>query len=343
MTVKKLIGFTSTLAVLGVLLLASPSAQAICANPVSFAQGTGGYGCGATGAAYCYIYSGGTADVTAIQGDFWSLTFGDPVVGAGSDDGNWVNGGVKTYQGPGWLTQYYAPPAAYGWNMQTNNQWAKDTAIDGCIEGQLPPGHTSEVMVAMWSDQASDGSTAFWGAIAVERVGAASPQFDFSTPGEQFTLVEVPNVSIVGSRIIDAANIEVDIQCPDLSPGFRSPDGTTALSEVVQGCAIFRQQLGEGAVGPGGAGSRDTDAGWTDLATVIPNGAVGSVTLSGCDVNSSNYLGIAVAFDSGFKTEFVGPNSNRVDCGPDIANPNPRFKIIDRDPKGKGRLGPKER
>jgi hypothetical protein len=296
-----------------------PSAQAACGVPISFNQG--GYACSGY---YCYIQSPGANDIGTLGADFWSLTTGSPALGGGDDDGSWENSG--------WLTRY---SPTYGIYMVPGANWAATSAIDGCIDNKIPAGKVTEVMVAAFSDQG--GANGFWAAAVAQRDRAASPQFNFGTFGTNIDLVAIPTPSIVGSRRIDANNIEVDISCPDLcaSGGFYG-DGSATCPEVVQGCQMFNQQLGLGDAGPG---PRDLASGWADTGTVIANGATGTVAIN-CAADSSNYLGVAVAFDSGFTSQFVGGNSNRVDCGPNAADPSPRFKLIDR--KG-GKVTPKDR
>lgn len=289
--------------------IAAPSAFAACGLAISFSQG--GYACGGY---YCYINSPGDNQIGTLGADFWSLNTGNPAAAAGDDDGTWAN--------DGWLTRY---GPAYGIYMIATSNWAGSPLIDGCIENKLPVGHSNEVMVAAFSDQG--GGQGFWAVSATERDRANSPQFNFSGGGNDINLVAIPTPAIVASRRIDANNIEVDIACPDLcAAGAFYSDGTTSCTEVVQGCQIFNQQLGVGAVGPN---DRAVGSGWVNTGTMIANGATGTVPIN-CAGDSSNYLGIGVAFDSGFTSQFVGGNSNRVDCGPNSADPSPRFKIIDR-------------
>jgi len=323
----KRLSILASIVALGVVALVLPApASASCGNPLTFNQG--GYVC--PGGYYCYILSGATGsdDIASLQADFWALGTGDPAVGSGDDDGSRANSD--------WLTRFGATYPIY---MRNTNNWSQPN-IDGCIENPAAPG--TEKMIALFSDQATDGSTSYWAVAGALRVPADSPQFNFkNNPASDIAMVEAPLVQIVASRKISDTVVEVDVACPNLSAGFYS-DGNVLFSEAVQGCAIFQQQLTVGSAGPTGAGSRAT-SNWTSIGTVA-SGSTGTVTLSGCNAvdNFSNYLAAGVAFDSGFTTNFVGANSNRVDCGPNVANPTPRFKIIDRDPKGKGRLQPKE-
>lgn len=310
---------------LGVVALLVPSnAFAACGVPISFNQG--GYAC--AGGFYCYVNSPGLNAINTLGADFWSLGTGNEAPGSGDDDGTWANSG--------WLTRY---SPAYGIYMVPGANWAATNQIDGCIDNKIPAGHPNEVMVAMFSDDDAGGGNGFWAAAAVERDRSASPQFNFSVGGNDINLVAIPKPSIVASRRIDANNIEVDISCPDLcaSGGFYS-DGTTLCTEVVLGCQVFNQQFG---LAGGPPGDRDRGAGWADTGVLINNGATGTVPIN-CGADSSNYLGVGVAFDSGFISDHISENSNRVDCGPNVADPTPRnFKLIDRD--GPGNVKPKKR
>lgn len=319
----KRLSILASIVALGVVALAVPTtASASCGTAIVFNQG--GYACGGY---YCYITSPGTDDIAAIQADFWSLGTGNPAVGLGDDDGSRAN--------DQWLTRY---SPAYGIYMIANNNWSQP-GIDGCIDNQGPV--ATQKMIAAFGDQDPSGNTAYWAVSGALRDPAAGAQFNFSgNPPANITLVEIPAVAIVGSTKVSDTQVDVDIQCPNLNAGGFYTDGNVLFSEAVQGCAIFQQQIaGIGAAAPSGPGSRSLGSGWSQIGT-IANGQVGTVTLSGCNAttDNSNYLGIAIQFDSGFTTQYVGPNSNRVECGPNVANPTPRFKIIDKEPKGKGQL-----
>ncbi len=324
---KRLSFFASILA-MGVLALAVPfAANASCTNALTFSQGPVGTYC--SPGYYCYILSPGLDDIATLQADFWSLNTGDPTVGLGDDDGSRANSD--------WLQRFQGNPI-YGIYMTKANNWSQP-GIDGCIENK--PARGEERMVALFGDTDAGGTTAYWAVSITQRDTAASPQFDFQgNPPAHIQLIEIPTPAIVASRKLSADVIEVDIQCPDLSAGFYT-DGNNVLSDVVQGCQIFQQQLALNSPGPAGAGSRDLANGWAAIGAAIPSGSVGTVTLGGCNATNdfSNYLGVGIALDSGFTTNFVGPNSNRVDCGPNVATPSPRFKLIDKEPKGKGRVG----
>lgn len=310
----------SMVMLVAVAALASSSAFAVCTNALTFNQG--GYACGGY---YCYIQceaGAGCGDTIAgIQADFWSLNTGNPAVLAGDDDGSRANSQ--------WLTRY---SPAYGMYMQIPNNWTQ-VGIDGCIEGKVPAGHANEVMVAMFSDVGAGGG--YFAAAAVERNSASSPQFNFSVGGNNITMRPIPSPFITATRRISSTQVEVDVNCPDLSGGFYS-DGTTSAGEVISGCQVYNSQAGLGAGAPASRNRGD----FADTGALVPSGGSGTATIN-CSGDTSNYVAFAVAYNSGFQSDFVSNVSGRVDCGPNVADPSPRFKLIDR--KDRPTLAPRAR
>lgn len=283
---------------------------------------------------YCYVRSPGLDTLASVDGVFWAFGFGDPADGPGNDSGGWPEN--EGNYAAGWLRCFTGACASYGKYM--TGVWNQDSRIDGCITGNVATGKSSEIMVTLFTDESSDGQTGYFAVGAAARDTTASPTYDYNFGGQHFDLVEIPKLSITGSSCspspTDCQTVSLQVTCNAAAGGFYS-DGSVTRGEVIQGCEVFSM-----IQTPRDLGAPDTRAAsaWTPTGTVIAEGGSGTVDLSCGTAESDAWIAAGIAFDSGYTTERVSANSTRVECGPNLATPNPKFKLIDRDQQGKGRL-----
>lgn len=201
-------------------ILISSAARATCTGPaIEFGQLS--MSCGA-GSSYCYVRSPGTNATDAIRGSFSSLGSGNPVVGAGNDSGAWLPHET-------WLVGYDS-------GSELTGTWGASGQIDGCIDGAIAPGETSEIMVVGLSDTDIFGSRAFFAAAAVARNRLASPQFDFAGGiARDIVMARIPPPRcLIGSTSAQFFRPSLS----DISPGFYT-DGSTNLDQVIVGYRIY--------------------------------------------------------------------------------------------------------
>ncbi len=325
-------GLARSLPLIGVVVLvvAWPSvANAICVTGIVYGQY--GYYCPyhPGGTNWCYTISPGINTPQSIVASYWAFTFGDPVVGAGDDNGDLQDDEPAAGNPTGWLRLYPGAPGPY-----LTGTWADDQQIDGCINDKFAPGKSFEIQLVAFSDVSADNSKAFF-AIAGARRDPAAPvaEINFSLMGVDIALVETPKPKIVNATCGapgDCSTVNVEVECPPLSGGFYT-DGTITASEAIRGCRIFKQIVTRGAAAPS---TRDRSA-WTDTAVLVSEGGTGTVGLN-CTNDSDAYLATAVEFDSGFMTAHVSANSTRIECGPNLAEPpDVNFKVVPRPDKPK--------
>ena len=266
------------------LLAAHRPASAICPVPLLFGQTEA-----SCGGAYCYVLAPDGSD--SIAGDFWSLTFGDPALERGSD-----NGAYRTEE---WCRpfgqRYYL---AGGWSQTPGGQ-------DGCINNEIPPGKSKEVMVASFGAEA--GGVGYAAVAAVQRDIAAGIEFQFSDLGEDIVLAPIPSPEIVSvSRSAGGLTVRV-------SQGLPAPaqtDGSTSTEELIRGYLIYGRVVPRRGTPPD---SRDRTT-WAPLSEVVPFTANADVEDPRCEGNVVLYLATAWAYDSGYESDFVSGNSQGIPC-----------------------------
>jgi hypothetical protein len=100
-----------------------------------------------------------------MTGAFWSLGYGNPAAGPGSDNGSWL-------PEERWLFWQETGSYLFG-------DW-RNPGVDGCIDGLIPPGESSEVMALALSDTDIFNQEGFFAAAAVARQPVHSPAYDFA-------------------------------------------------------------------------------------------------------------------------------------------------------------------
>lgn len=241
-----------------------------------------------------------------LDGDFWSLGAGDPLVGAGIDDGAFPafeNAGGYYYT-DGWLKSYA------GYASYIYSGWASDFRIDGCPD----PGGC---MAIQFSDQVDN-----IGYFAL-LTAASDTQGDFYfDPGGPIVLAEIPRPFVVGMNRPDAMSVEATV-----APMGSALDGIfadPACPEALIGSRIYSITIPNGALPPQ---DRNRAAGWQPETGVVPPDESAMVTGS-CVGDQDIYLTRSLVFESGFETAFVSENAIRLECGPNFTEiderPRPR-------------------
>jgi hypothetical protein len=273
---------------LGIVLLgfATPSVvHAVCSgSPPRFTQ------------YYSELVSAGNGTPQSIVGSFWALGFGNPGLNAGIDNGAFTDE-------DGWLQPY---PTA----LHILGDWSQSNAIDGCINGKIAPGKSSEIMVAEFSDRL-DFSSSLFAVAAVARNAFTFSQFDFDAGiGRDITLATVPKPTIVSSARSGTHSVQIVVRGPtasELTSGFYS-DGSVSLDEVIAGYRVYDQPWIVGTPIP----DVRREVGWTPVTGIVPIGELSTVTLD-CNV-FRQYLAVSLVFDSGFETPYVSQKSTEIQC-----------------------------
>lgn len=276
--------------------------HAACPGSTDFGQLT--YGCGG-GTAYCYVVSPGFNTPQSIATSFWSLRAGNSVVGTGTDNGSWAAAEAWLFASPfgAWL----------------GGSWIDSAEIDGCINGQIPPGKPAEIMVASFSDADVFGAHAYFAVAAVARHPSHTPQFDFAGGvGSDIRLKPIPRTHIQLFSPISPGAWRAFVNSPspaEVAGGVYS-DGSTALNEAVVGYRVYKRQPSDGR--PPTDRRRST---WTPVTGVVPSGQTATFDVT-CAGPSTTYYANSLVFDSGFETGYVSANGPPVklclNCGDDL-------------------------
>ena len=239
-----------------------------------------------------------TADFTGV---FWRLGSGDPIDGAGID-----NGGFPALDGPqgGWV--HYVP----SYPAYLYSHWAADSRIDGCIDGPAPP----HCMAIALGDQL--GGTGYF---ALLTAAAEAPlDFSFLQPGgAPIQLAPLPRPAVVASTLTpDGILLTV---LPELLPdeAFYLDATPACEAEAVTGYRIYRRTLAPGEpsdpersltaweLAGGGAGPGGAPLPLDVPAEILFDERCGTLVLA-----------LSLAFDSGFETPVVSADSVRIDPDP---------------------------
>ena len=268
------------------------AASAVCTgSPIEFGQ-TATTSCGS----YCYVVSPNGAGPQSLVGSFWTLGFGDPALGTGTDNGSFA-------KADGWVNSYFGGTTISG-------SWSQSSAIDGCIDGKIAPGKNAEIMVVEFSDRQSVIDSSSFAAAAVSRHASSSPQFDLALVGSHITLKSVPKPGIVSSAQVGPFSLQIGVRGPtesQLAPGFYS-DGSTELQEVISGYRVYGVSYGDESPQP----SVEREAGWAPLSGTVPIGEIADVTFECTRIKQ--YLAVSLVYDSGFESRYLSPRSTVINC-----------------------------
>jgi hypothetical protein len=178
--------------------------------------------------------------------------------------------------------------------------------IDGCIDGQIPAGKPSEIMVTSFSDADVYGTHGYFAVAAVQRHGFEYPQFDFAGGlGQDIELKPIPRPQLYLVTRTSPGAYAVQLRPPlsvNVAEGFFS-DGSTTLGDVVVGYKIYkRDQLDRRP-----PTDRHRNA-WTPVTDIVPLGQIATFTYT-CLGQLTTYLATSIVYENGFETSYVSANS----------------------------------
>jgi hypothetical protein len=265
---------------------------------------------------YCQLGDPGVG-VGSIKGKYWVIGAGiDDVhatcttAGTGTDNGNYDADGTCGNNVP-----WYAPaPDAQHLNISIGTDTGN---TDGC---PLP----GQNIAVMFSDTNAANTQAFFG-INIAQMNAAAVA-DMGLAGS-LTMQPLPKPTVAFvSKAGPTLTLNLNWTIP---PGMCiAPSGdSTSCGQVIQGWDIYKRE--DSKLAPVGDNSRARTS-WTLLQSV-GNVSAASVSFA-CTTTTNNVarLSLVPRLDSGFKPDFVGTGSTRVECDPTIADPSGKFKIIDK-------------
>jgi len=272
---------------------------------------------------YCQMTDPGVG-LGSIKGDYWVIGAGidDPpratctTAGTGKDSGNYEADGTCGTQG--WLAAAGTNAINIGINTDAGN-------TDGC------PLANEHVAVA-FSDvnSVANPTQAFFGVgiCSMESAGNCDMGLNGSIVMAQ---IPKPNVTFT-SKAGAALTMNVTVPplpasaCVDSTGSGHCPGG--AGVQVIQGWDVVRFERPRTDTTTDNNRAR---ASWIPVGSVGLSG--GPVTFTCTDtVNANARLGLVPRLDSGFKGDFVGTGSSRIECNPTLADPSTKYKIIDKKP-----------
>lgn len=306
---KKITTIAAGAALALLVFAAGTPAQAACGNAYAIAALDN---VAIEGALFPYAYSAIPMNTPNGTVDFWSVTSGDPAIGAGDD-----NGAFDPGLGGFGAVDFYGSNYNYTTYISTN--WAANATIDGCIDSQgLPDARITCVMV---NDSFED--VGYW-AIMGDQADAGG-NFNFGTG--PFTLVPVPKSPLV-STAKNGTGVDVSLNSPPVVGGVYGPNGNDCAPA---GYKVYALEVMEGGLPPAGR-SRSS---WTPLSATVPIGTPTTVTAA-CDSFPAVdlYVTSTLVFPSGFETNDVSANSVRISCGvaPTLAEPLDRPRVKPNQP-----------
>lgn len=309
-TMKKL-AITAVVALLA-LAVVQP-AHAACGTPFLVTQ-TGSV-TGPSGSVYVYDTQPGFSP--AGRGVFWSLGNGDPAPGPGNDNG--------TFGGQNWISGIRSgifPGGWYNYQQTLFTSWAANATIDGCI-GLDGPNACTCVLITDENTLTADGVMSLGSAL---RDGAGN-----YTIAGNLVMDSVPTPVITNSvRNGVGVDLQVMVPMPAANTTNLHPMCNCLAGATFDVYAIEQPRLT--AVAPS---ARDI-SGWTQISSSsTPLGATSAlgVVSSPCtgaqDANGDTDLWLAavINFDGasagGFPNTYVSTNSTKVECGVNLAEPEP--------------------
>lgn len=165
------------------------------------------------------------------------------------------------------------------------------------------------------------------GELAVARVAEFPAQglpFSFATVGGDMTLAATPSPRLT-NRVPNATGSSWTVVIDPMTTNFYS-DGSSTRDANVTGYQLVQQRRATGAAVDNNAGQ------WANVGTAV-SAAGGSVPVTvDCTAGDQVYLGVKVIFDGGaFASDVISGRAN-VTCDPNLADPDRKFKVIDRKP-----------
>jgi hypothetical protein len=273
-----------------------------------------------------------------IQGDFWILTYGDKAdTNGGIDNGTFLEDTYSTYYiSPyaGWVTA-----SAFFYPAAINSTWAANPGINGCPDNVV--NDADKCMAVMISDVTGVGPGGLQDRgyfVYMTDQADALGNYNFGlSGGASINLSPIPVPSITGSAADGTTAVNITVArpysgSPGTSDGFYI-DGACGIGDPI-GWKVRAQNVD--ATGGGGSNPPPTGRDIGDWAQV--SGGVNAFSVATDTVNVSCigdedvYLAYSICFDSGYEITFVGPNSPRVECGENLADPGDRPNVLQARP-----------
>ena len=272
------------------------------------------------------MYPGGNPPVTAaFSSVFWAMGTGNPVVGAGDDNGGFTD--------DNWFAYYALPAYGFYESGQIFTNWGAAAVIDGCLSNSGPttdPDPGLECTCMLLLDQ--DGTDGYYAMIS-NSTNAVSDTF-YTQPGSDgngnsgpIVMAPIPSPTINGATWRDPGsggdgNVEVNVTVAGnpgdyiLDPGVCGGCGPT-------GYKVMMLNTARGVPGPT---TREASA-WTE-APLVGGGLQGETALGAsvdvetvCGGDEWVYLATMLTFDSGYTADYVSGDSTIVECGSTLADP----------------------
>jgi hypothetical protein len=256
-----------------------------------------------------------------VQATFWALGTGNPIVGPGADAGSYT---VPAFP---WL-YFYAGYSNFA--AQINSGWGLSSFIDGCIQDNGPLACTCVLITdhdgadSYFALVSNAGAPGTWDTILTQ------PGNDAAGNAGPIILRPIPAPTILNAaRKTASFDLDLTVTVPMPAAGIYQSGGSCECGPV--GYKVKQQIVLRGSPPP-----TTRDAGWTDM-TLVGGGAqpllgtaMGSpVALESlCGATDQDvYIAAELIFDSGFVAPVVSKNATRIECGPNIAEPErPRFR-----------------
>lgn len=325
---KKMKLFGLGLGLLAVVAIAQP-ANAACGAPFLISTTDAGTG------EYSYVINPGVTDngfngstiTDQLTGFFWGVGIGNPALGVGADNGSFAA-----------LDWFYIYP---GFPAGILTTWAASAGIDTCIDVQGALGSrcqatflqdvdpsTGQGVFALISTADDPASGDFYlnleGGAAINLAPAAQmPILNSTRNGDQGVTVQLGGPT--AEALAAGAYLDAALACQGAGGG-----GTDPLNGLVDGYSIRYQVLPRGSQPPSDFGAD----GWNDGGTgVLPLGMPGQVAVDCGGQDADVYLTYQLHLDSGFAAPLVSASSTRIECGPNVADPQQRIRIAPDQPE----------
>jgi len=272
------------------------------------------------GAYYTYYIPATSPNLTGV---FWALTGGDPTVGVGNDNGALnFNFTEETAYMPYWEYSHFPMTINAGLPMS----WGP-ASVDGCIDATgsdstLPDAQqcTCMLLTDEWNGAGYYAVLSKFVATdlftyVVATQDSDKMQLSSGEPKNDIILSPVPRPAILGSTG-DASGKILNVVANDTSVDNVDP------CNCLQGYKIY------GVVQPSNSMAPPRDlANWTELASgagtaqqTTQLGMPTSVRVD-CGVGQQAYIATVATFDSGYRGHYVSSDAVRVNCDPNVADP----------------------
>jgi hypothetical protein len=351
---KRLTWVFAILAVVATVAVITPPAQASCSQPFQFGSAY------APGVTAVYVYAPAPASLNTAGanrlGRFWEPgKRNSPTPGvannAGQDDGGCD---AKVSCGgsfPDWFTRFGTFPWYVNGQMDSG-------LVDGCpgVPGDGDLSGPDEIIIAIFDrDQAPgpNGGDAYYYVARTFFRGTDAPEFNIkrntACNWQDFQMKPIPHANVTLSSRVDSNTVSLDFSLADVggvNGGHQIRDANCAAAAPYSTITGYRICQFEGLADPGRLASA-----WTCAAG--PATGPGGATVNGFQVDCADvtppidndkFIAIQLVYDGGaYLSEYVS-KSVRVECDPNIAQPEGRRPLPRRlnqpEPEGKGTRRP---